>query len=231
MNGRVLVIERDDAMRDTLRDALRGRGLAVEDSEDGADALRLTSSGRYVMVIADLQAPGLCGLEGCRRIRTHSDVPILVTGEEGSEVELVLALELGADDYVARPYSVTELVSRTGAILRRRRIDSCPQRPLLRAGDLELDLTAHRARVGGREVKLTPMEFGILATLAREPGRVFTPREILREVWDSEHVGPDGACKTHIAKLRAKLERDPAHPRRIITVRGRGYLLRQVTTS
>jgi two-component system, OmpR family, response regulator RegX3 len=220
MNCRVLLVEREGTAREELSDALRRRGLVVEDTECGADGLRHAPSGRFDAVIADLAAPGLYGLEGCRQIRTQSDVPILVTSEDASVVELALALELGADDYVARPFSTTEVVSRVGAILRRRRLDTSPARPRLRAGDIELDLTAHRVTVDGRAVSLTPMEFGILAMLAREPGRVFTPREILRELWDSDHVGSQGACKTHVAKLRAKLGAE-----RIVTVRGRGYLL------
>jgi DNA-binding response OmpR family regulator len=226
MTGRVLLVEPDPALRAALTDVLRGCGLAVEDTADGADALIQAPSGRFDVVIVDLTTPGLCGLEGCRRIRCESDVPILVISARGSELDRILGLEAGADDYIVKPISIPEVTSRVRAILRRRQLDLCPSRPQLRIGDLVIDLAAQRVRVGRREVRLTPMEFGMLALLAGEPGRTFTPQEILRQLWGSQHVGQHGACKTHIANLRLKLEEAPARPRRIVTVRGKGYLLR-----
>jgi DNA-binding response OmpR family regulator len=226
MTGRVLLVEPDAALRGALSDVLRDCGLAVEDTADGADALLQAPSTRFDVVIVDVTAPGLCGLEGCRRIRCESDVPMLVTSARGSELDRVLGLEAGADDYVVKPISIPEFTSRVRAILRRRQLDLRPSRPLLRVGDLEIDLAAQRVRVARREVRLTPMEFGMLALLAGEPGRTFTPQEILRRLWGSQHIGQHGACKTHVANLRQKLEEAPARPRRIVTVRGMGYVLR-----
>jgi DNA-binding response OmpR family regulator len=226
MSGRVLLVDEDSAARESLAAALRGRGLVVEDTGDGAGGLSAATSGRFEVLIVDLEARGLCGLEGCRRIRCESDVPLVLTSAAGSELDRVLGLESGADDYLVRPFSVPELISRVRALLRRRQLDLHPARPMVRVGDLALDLAAQRVRVGERDVRLTPMEFGMLALLAREPGRAFRPQEILRQLWGGPHVGQHGACKTHVANLRRKLEDDPADPRRIVTVRGLGYVLR-----
>jgi DNA-binding response OmpR family regulator len=225
MTGRVLVVEPDPAVRAALADALGREGLAVDGLADGRAALEQATSGRYELVILDIAVPGLCGLEGCRRIRFESDVPLLIVSARDSEADLVLGLEAGADDYVGKPFSLAELISRVRALLRRRQLDLRPSPLVRRVGDLEIDFAHHRVVLSGGAVSLTPTEFRLLAFLAQEPGRAFTPHQILRHLWRSEFVGHAGACKAHISNLRQKIERDRSQPQRIVTVRGAGYAL------
>jgi two-component system response regulator RegX3 len=208
-----------------LADALRGEGLAVEASEDGATVLEQARSGRFALLVLDIVLPGLGGLEGCRRIRDASDVPIVIVTARNSEADRVLGLEAGADDYVCEPFSIAELISRVRAILRRRQLDLQPRRTTRRIGDLAIDFASYEVTLGGRPVSLTPSEFRLLAFLSEDPGRAFSPREILSHLWRSRYVGDDGACKAHISNLRHKIEADPAHPTRVVTVRGVGYAL------
>src|SRR4051812_11427045 len=225
MDGRVLVVDGEPTTRRAVDLALRGEGLLVEATGDGEAALVLGTTGRFDLVLCDLLAPGLGGLEGCRRLRRGSDVPLFIVTARASEADRVLGLEAGADDYLAKPFSMAELISRVRAILRRRRLDLRPRRDVLRVGELEVDLTAHRVLLEGRHVDLTPTEFRLLVFLARDPGRAFTACEILRELWRSDYVGDHGACKAHISNLRHKLEADPSCPRWVVTVRGVGYTL------
>jgi two-component system, OmpR family, response regulator RegX3 len=225
MTGRVLLVEHEEAIRDTLGDALRSEGLVVEARADGELALNHARTGRFDLVIVDIVAPGLGGLETCRRIRFESDVPILIVTARHSVADRVLGLEAGADDYVGKPFSLAELISRVRAILRRRQLDLRPDRPIRRVGDVVIDFAWHRVLVAGEAVSLTPTEFRLLALLAHEPGRAFTPHQILRHLWQSDYVGHDSACKAHISNLRQKIDRDPGGPQRIVTVRGVGYSL------
>jgi two-component system, OmpR family, response regulator RegX3 len=146
----------------------------------------------------------------------------------GAELDRVLGLEIGADDYVTKPFSMAELISRIRAILRRRDLDRMGGSGLLRVGSLELDPMRHEARIDGEVKRLTPSEFKLLLLLARQPERVFSRREIMQHLWDSDYVGDQRACDIHISNLRRKLERDPANPERIVTVRGVGYRLASV---
>jgi DNA-binding response OmpR family regulator len=226
LTGRVLLVERDEAVARAVGGALRERGLTVEDTDDGELALDRAVTGHFELMIFDVTVPGFLGLEGCRRIRAVSDVPMLIVSARDSELDRVLGLEAGADDYVGKPFSMAELVSRVRAILRRRQLDLERRTTILRVGDIEIDLASQRVVLADRAVSLTPMEFQLLALLAQEPGSVFRPREILRQLWQSEYVVQHGACKTHIANLRHKIERDASTPKRIVTVRGVGYMLR-----
>jgi two-component system response regulator RegX3 len=225
MTGRVLLVEHDDESRDALDEALRAEGLAVEARADGELALDRVRTGRFELVIVDIVAPGLGGLEACRKMRFESDIPILILTARDSIADRVLGLEAGADDYVGKPFSLAELISRVRAILRRRHLDLGPARPIRRVGDVVIDFAWHRVLVAGEPVSLTPTEFRLLALLAQEPGRAFTPRQILRHLWQSDYVGHDGACKAHISNLRQKLDSEPGGPQRILTVRGVGYAL------
>jgi DNA-binding response OmpR family regulator len=225
MNGRVLVVDGDICVRRALQEALGCEGLAIEASGDGRLALEQARSERYELVIVDIDVPGLCGLEGCRRIRFESDVPLLIVSARDSEADRVLGLEAGADDYVGKPFSLPELLSRVRAILRRRQLDRRPTQTIRRVGDVEIDLRRHRVAVAGAPVHLTPMEFRLLALLAQQPGRPFTAREILQQLWETDYVGQPHACKAHISNLRQKIEDDRAHPHRIVTVPGGGYAL------
>jgi DNA-binding response OmpR family regulator len=225
MHGRVLVLDGDARARATLVAALTSEGLAVEDSAHGATVLGALRSGRYELAIVDIAAPGLRGLEGCRQIRFESDVPLLIVTARDTEADRVLGLEAGADDYLGKPFSSAELISRVRAILRRRQLDMGPLRSRLRVGDIEIDLTRQRVTVRGEEVGLTPTEFRLLVLLAQTPGHAHSAREILRHLWQTDFVGETHACKAHVFNLRRKIEENGAVPARLVTVPGVGYAL------
>jgi DNA-binding response OmpR family regulator len=208
-----------------LAAALRDEGLVVETSRDGTTVREAACSGRFALLILDILFPGAGGLEGCRRIRDESDVPIVIVTTRASEADRVLGLEAGADDYVGDPFSLAEVICRVRAILRRRQLDQRPERPVRQIGELTIDFASHAVTLAGEALNLTPTEFRLLALLSEEPGRPYSPREILGHVWRSRYVGDEGACKAHVSNLRHKLEADPAHPKRVVTVRGVGYAL------
>jgi two-component system, OmpR family, response regulator RegX3 len=169
--------------------------------------------------------PRLSGLDVCRKLRAES-VPIVMLTAKDAEVDRVLGLELGADDYVTKPFSTAELVSRLRAILRRRDLDRAAGAGAVReVGGLRLDLARHEVTVEGRPVRLTRSEFKVLALLAEEPERVVTRRQVMQHLWESDYVGDEHACDVHVSNLRRKIEGDPAHPERLVTVRGVGYKL------
>jgi two-component system response regulator RegX3 len=221
---RVLIVDDEPSIVDALSFALRGQGFEVEDRGDGESALEEVEQGRYDVMILDDMLPGLSGTEVCRRVRQASVLPIIMLTARDSEASRVLGLESGADDYVTKPFSMVELMSRVRAILRRRDLDRRPSMGI-RLPWLELDFIHYRAEVDGRPVELTPSEFKVLGLLASEPERVFTRREVMQHLWESDHVGDQRACDVHIANLRRKIEHDPSRPRRLVTVRGAGYKL------
>ncbi len=208
-----------------LAAALRDEGLVVETLHDGTTVREAACSGRFALLILDILFPGAGGLEGCRRIRDESDVPIVIVTTRASEADRVLGLEAGADDYVGDPFSLAEVICRVRAILRRRQLDQRPERPVRQVGDLVIDFASHVVTLAGEALNLTPTEFRLLALLSEEPRRPYSPHEILSHVWRSRYVGDEGACKAHVSNLRHKLEADPAHPTRVVTVRGVGYAL------
>jgi two-component system response regulator RegX3 len=220
----IVVVDDEPALRDALAYTLRSEGYEVTALADGEAALGLVDANPPDVVVLDLMLPGLSGVEVCRRLRDAGDIPILMLTARDAEVDRVLGLEAGADDYVTKPFSMAELLSRVRAILRRRELD---RRGLgaLAVGDLFLDPQRHRVEVAGRSVEVTPSEFAVLSLLASAPDRVFTRREIMQRLWDSEYVGDQRACDVHISNLRRKLERNPQDPERLLTVRGAGYKL------
>ena len=222
---RVLVVDDEAALRDALGYALRQEGFEVELRTDGDSGLTAALEDDVDLVILDLMLPGLTGTEVCRRLRAESPVPIIMLTAKGAEVDRVLGLEIGADDYVTKPFSMTEIIVRIRAILRRRDLDRAGSDAVRRVGDLELDLVRHRVRVDGEDVALTPSEFRVLELLAGEPERVFTRTEIMQHLWESAYVGDQRACDIHVSNLRRKVEEDAADPKRIVTVRGVGYKL------
>lgn len=229
MTERILVVDDEAAIRETVGYALRGEGYEVSDAADGEEALEVARSNGFDVLILDLMLPKLSGVEVCRRLRAESDVPILLLTAKDAEVDRVLGLEAGADDYVTKPFSMAELVSRVRAILRRRQLDrSASGPPVLRVGGLTLDLVRYGAQVDGRPVNLTRSEFKLLALLAAEPERVFSRRQIMQHLWESSYVGDQRACDIHVSNIRKKIERDPARPERLVTVRGIGYRLAAV---
>ena len=226
--SKVLVVEDEPAVRDALDYSLRGEGFDVDAASDGEAGLRAAQAGEYDVVILDLMLPKMSGTEVCRRLRSESAVPIIMLTAKGAELDRVLGLEIGADDYVTKPFSMAELIGRIRAILRRRQLDRTGATSMLRVGDLELDPIRHEVRIGGEPKRLTPSEFKLLLLLAQDPERVFSRREIMQHLWDSTYVGDQRACDIHISNLRQKIEDDPGNPARVITVRGVGYKLTPV---
>ena len=226
---RVLVVDDEPALLDAVGYALRSEGFDVATATDGEDALQTLTDDTIELVVLDIMLPRLSGIEVCRRMREASDVPIILLSARDAEVDRVLGLESGADDYVTKPFSMPELLSRVRAVLRRRELDlAAGGSSLKRIGRLEIDPVRHIVRADGELVRLTPSEFKLLALLAGEPERVFTRREIMQHLWDSSYVGDQRACDIHMSNLRRKLERDPESPQQLVTVRGIGYKLTQV---
>jgi two-component system response regulator RegX3 len=221
---RVLIVDDEEAIRDAVAYSLRAEGLEVECCADGSAAVEAVAADSYDLVVLDVMLPDISGMEVARRVRASSDVPILMLTARNAEVDVVLGFETGADDYVSKPFSMRELVSRIRAMLRRRELDRSGTETVRRAGDVEIDLLRHAARVAGREVPLTPTEFRLLAKLA-EADRTYTRRQLLEAAWETTFVPDERSCDVHVANLRRKLEDDIADPRRILTVRGVGYRL------
>ena len=228
MSERILIVEDEQAIAEAVEYALENEGFQVDAVDRGADALEAAEGDAYDLLVLDLMLPDLSGIEVCRRIRGKSAVPILVLTAKDAEVDRVLGLEVGADDYVTKPFSMVELVARVRSILRRRQLDSSERNHVLDVGDLHLDLSRHEARIGGRPVHLTVSELKLLALLAGDPNRAFTRREIMEALWDSSFVGDARACDIHVGNVRRKIEEDPASPKRLVTVRGVGYRLHAV---
>jgi two-component system response regulator RegX3 len=218
LTGRVLVAEDEAAIAESVAYALRAEGFDVETLGDGEHALEAARDG-YDVLILDLMLPGISGLEVCRRLREHSAIPIIMLTARNAEVERVLGLEAGADDYVVKPFSMPELVSRVRAILRRRALDAAAP-SALRVGGLAIDLMRHTVTVDGRPVTLTPSEYKLLTLLAHEPERAFSRRALMQHLWDSSYVGDQRAGDVHVANLRRKIG-----TQRLVTVRGVGYKL------
>jgi two-component system KDP operon response regulator KdpE len=226
MSGeRILVIEDTPAIGRALRAALEARGYSVFlalTGEAGIDAAALNDP---AAIILDLGLPDMDGAGVCRRIRSWSDVPIIVLTVDDDEYRKVQTLDLGADDYVTKPFSTPELLARLRVALRRARVvEGQPVDPVLHVGDVEVDVPHHRVSVGGDEVDLTPKEFAFLALLARYPGRVLTHRTILQEVWGPEYGSETQYLRVYASQIRKKLRDDPSTPR-LITEPGVGYRL------
>ena len=220
----IVVVDDEPALRDAVAYSLRSEGYDVTAVADGQAALDLVAADRPDVIVLDVMLPGLSGVEVCRRLREAGDTPILMLTARDAEVDRVMGLEAGADDYVTKPFSMAELVSRVRAILRRRDLDRRGVGALA-VGDLFLDPQRHRVQIGEAAVDVTPSEFTVLALLASAPDRVFSRREIMQRLWESRYVGDQRACDVHISNLRRKLERDPQNPERLLTVRGAGYKL------
>jgi two-component system, OmpR family, response regulator RegX3 len=213
---RILIVEDDDAIAKPLAEGLRREGFEVTRVATGEEALEASLPD---LVLLDLRLPGVDGTEVCRRLRARSDVPIIVVTAKGEEVDRVVLLELGADDYIVKPFGFRELLARVRAVMRRARPGS--DRLQIQVGELEIDVRGRRASLAGSALALTTKEFDLLALLASEPGTVVSRQRILREVWDTEWFGPTKTVDVHVASLRKKLG-DPAW---IETVRGIGLRL------
>ena len=224
MSSRVLVVEDESTIRHAVGYALRRDGFEVAESGDGAEALEI-AEGEFDVVILDLGLPTVSGTEVLRRLRAAGPVPIIVLTALGAESDRVLGLELGADDYVTKPFSMAELMSRVRAILRRCELEAARSEPVRIVGGLRIDLGRHQVVVDGHSVYLTASQFKLLALLAEHPGDVVSRNDIMQRLWDSDFVGDEHVCDVHISNLRHKIERDSSHPQRVVTIRGVGYKL------
>lgn len=221
----VLFVEDDERLASLTAEYLESHGLIVTRSGDGMAGLELALTHQFDAVLLDLMLPGMSGLEVCRRLRAQSDVPILVLTARGEVVDRVLGLELGADDYLAKPFSPRELVARILAVLRRTRGQAGPRTRPIRVGQLTLDPASHRATLQGRELELTGYEFTLLCVLAERAGRVLSREQLLELSRGSAEEAFDRAIDVHVSRLRHKLCDDPRHPNLLKTIRGTGYML------
>jgi two-component system, OmpR family, alkaline phosphatase synthesis response regulator PhoP len=220
----VLIVEDDPAVRDVLKIALEREGMVVEAVGDGETALkRFAALGALDLVILDIMLPGMDGITLCQEFRRSSDVPIIMLTAREGERNVVLGLEVGADDYVTKPASPAEVVSRVRANLRRRRMDAQAANLKYEFGDLVIDLSRRQVWVRGDRVDLTTTEFEILRFLAAHPGWVYSRQQIMQQLWDGDFYGETRSADVHIQRIRKKIEPDPGNPRYIQTVRGIGY--------
>jgi two-component system, OmpR family, response regulator RegX3 len=224
-HGRILVADDEPSVRDSVGYALEQEGFEVVPAVDGTDAEGKIDRNSYDMLILDIMMPGRSGLDICREVRARSAVPIILLTAKDAEGDKVVGLEVGADDYVTKPFSVRELLGRVRAQLRRRQLDRSPlgEATRIETGPVTIDLVRHLVRVYGEQVNLTRSEFQLLRLLAGRPGEVFRRDEIMEELWQTEFEGDVRACDVHISNLRQKIERDAQRPELVVTVHGVGY--------
>jgi len=220
----VLVVEDEESFVEALTIGLKREGFRVHVARDGVEALDRFDALHPDLVLLDIMLPTLSGIEVCRQIRTHSRVPIIMVSAKTSEIDTVVGLEVGADDYVSKPYRMRELVARIRATLRRAPlVDQGTTMAVLEVGDVRLDPERHEVFVRNKPVKLPLKEFELLETLLNNAGRVLTRETLIDRVWGSTYVGDTKTLDVHIKRLRAKVEPDPASPVSIVTIRGLGY--------
>jgi len=220
---RVLVVEDEQSIRDALGFMLSREGYEVELAEDGVQALAKYERNGADLILLDLMLPGLSGTEVCRSIRQKSRVPIIMVTAKDTEIDKVVGLELGADDYVTKPFSTRELTARIRAVLRRGPEFEEVETGAIEVGRVRMDVERHVVTVAGEEVPLPLKEFDLLELLLRNPGRVLTRGQLIDRVWGSDYVGDTKTLDVHIKRLRSKIEPDPANPQFLLTVRGLGY--------
>jgi two-component system KDP operon response regulator KdpE len=224
----VLVVEDEAPIRKFLRAGLEGQGYSLVEAATGQDGLTQAAMRVPDLLLLDLGLPDIDGFEVVRRVREWSALPIVVLSARGQEIDKIRALDAGADDYVTKPFSMGELLARMRVALRHRaRAGSGGDEGVVEVGELHLDLARRRATVRGEEVRLTPIEYRLLAALARHPGRVLTREHLLREVWGPGHASQHHYLRVYMAQLRHKLERDPARPQLLLTEPGVGYRLKE----
>ena len=222
----VLVVEDEESFIDALSVGLRREGFVVKVARDGAEALTLFDAVRPDLVLLDLMLPKVSGVEVCRQIRARSDTPIIMVTAKDSEIDTVVGLEVGADDYVTKPYRLRELVARMRAVLRRAPASDMQRfatAEALEVGDVTLDAERHEVVVRGKTVELPLKEFELLELLLANAGRVLTRDTLIDRIWGTDYVGDTKTLDVHIKRLRSRVEDDPSRPTRIITIRGLGY--------
>jgi two-component system OmpR family response regulator len=229
MDTNILVVEDDDTLRELLTYNLKKEGYGVLTARDGGEALEAYRRNKPQLIILDIMLPVMNGMEVCRIIRGESQTPIVMLTAKSEEVDRVVGLELGADDYVTKPFSMRELLARVKAVLRRSEagkstgVFSAGENEFLEAGDIAIDLKKHEVRRGGNRVELNPKEFELLVLLLSNRGQVISREQILRKVWGYDYIGNDRTVDVHMRWIRRKLETDPDNPRYLVTVRGYGY--------
>jgi two-component system response regulator RegX3 len=224
----VLVVEDEESFIDALSVGLEREGFRVEVARDGAEALDRFDDVDPDLVLLDVMLPTVSGIDVCRELRQRTDVPIIMVTAKSAEIDTVVGLEVGADDYVTKPYRLRELVARMRAVLRRRRGGAPPPLPpdqdeVIRIDDVELDHASHEVRVRGEVVNLPLKEFELLSLLMENAGRVLERSTLIDRVWGSDYVGDTKTLDVHVKRLRSKLEVDPSNPTKIVTIRGLGY--------
>ena len=219
----VLVVDDEPPLVHLVRSYLEQEGFRVAEAGDGETALALVRDVAPDLVVLDLMLPGLDGIEVCRRLRAFSDCYVVMLTARAEEIDTLVGLAVGADDYITKPFSPRELTARVRAMLRRPRTTDHAAEPVRRIGALEVDAAAHEARIDGAVIDLTPLEFGLLGALAAQPRVAFTRRQLIARVWGAGWVGDEHLVDAHIVRLRRKLGDDPASPRFVQTVRGVGY--------
>jgi two-component system response regulator RegX3 len=221
--NRVLVVEDDESCAEALSYVLRREGFVVEFAATGPEAIAAWERHAPDLILLDLMLPGFSGSEVCRQLRQRSNVPIIMLTARDSEVDRVVGLEIGADDYVTKPYSPRELVARVRAVLRRQTAPTAPVKTVFSAGPVTLDVSRHTVTVDGELLSLPLKEFELLEILLRNAGKVLTRGQLIDRVWGADYVGDTKTLDVHVKRLRAKLEPEPSVPRYLITVRGLGY--------
>ncbi len=222
----VLIVEDEDSFVDALTVGLKREGFRVQVAKDGAEALDVFDAVAPDLVLLDVMLPKVSGIDVCRELRSRSKVPIIMVTAKGAEIDTVVGLEVGADDYVTKPYRLRELVARMRAVLRRAPADALPAErsgEALAVGDVVLDPDRHEVTIRGEPVNLPLKEFELLALLLDNAGRVLTRDVLIDRVWGHDYVGDTKTLDVHVKRLRAKVEEDPSSPTRIITIRGLGY--------
>ncbi|MGW0180877.1 response regulator [Nocardia sp. NPDC003345] len=224
----VLIVEDEESLADPLAFLLRKEGFEVTVVGDGPSALAEFDRSGADIVLLDLMLPGMSGTDVCKQLRTRSGVPVIMVTARDSEIDKVVGLELGADDYVTKPYSARELIARIRAVLRRGagdELDSGSENGVLEAGPVRMDVDRHTVLVNGKPVTLPLKEFDLLEYLLRNSGRVLTRGQLIDRVWGADYVGDTKTLDVHVKRLRSKIESDPARPEHLVTVRGLGYKL------
>ncbi len=227
MKRKILLVDDEKTLVKALTFNLEKEGYQVIPAYEGEEALKKMEAENPDLLILDLMLPGLDGFEVCRRVRKNYDIPIIMLTAKGDDIDKILGLELGADDYITKPFNPRELLARVKAILRRSNSQNSSIKNLIKIQDLQIDLYQHRVRVKDQEIDLTSKEFALLNLLASNPGRVYSREQLLEQIWGYNYYGDARTVDVHIRHLREKIEMDPSNPRYILTVWGTGYKFRE----